>query len=220
VGSTVSTFVDERDGEAPVRGFLHEPERGWRDVLALTHGAGGNCQALLLVSLAEALTAEGVAVLRFDLPFRQLRPHGPPSPASATRDQEGIRRAVALLRARAGGRVFAGGQSYGGRQTTMAAAGEPSRVDGLLLLSYPLHPPGQPVRLRTAHFSAVRAPSLFVSGTRDPFGSVEELTAAIALVAGRTELVTVPDAAHGLLTKKNRDTLPAEIARQFLRFHQ
>jgi predicted alpha/beta-hydrolase family hydrolase len=216
----VSTFVDDRNGEPPVRGFLHEPERGWRDALALTHGAGGDCRSSLLVSLAETLAAAGVAVLRFDLPFRQRRPHGPPSPASATGDQDGIRRVIALLRMRGAGRVFAGGQSYGGRQTTMLAARESSPIDGLLLLSYPLHPPGQPSRLRIAHLGALHQPSLFVSGTRDPFGSVEELTAAIALVPGRTELVTIPDAAHGLLTKKNRDTLPAVIAQDFLRFHQ
>lgn len=214
------TFVDEHHSEPPVRGFLHEPERGWRDALALTHGAGGDCRSALLVSLAEALAAAGVVVLRFDLPFRQRRPHGPPSPASATGDQDGIRGVVALLRMRGAGRVFAGGQSYGGRQTTMVAASGPWSIDGLLLLSYPLHPPGQPSRLRTAHFGALHAPSLFVSGTRDPFCSVEELTAAIALVPGRTELVSIPDAGHSLLTKKNRDTLPAAIARDFLRFHQ
>ena len=78
------------------------------------------------------------------------------------------------------GRVIAGGHSYGGRQTAMLAAERPDSADGLLLLSYPLHPPKRPQQMRTAYFPELRTPALFVHGARDPFGSLEELREAIA----------------------------------------
>ncbi len=85
-------------------------------------------------------------------------------------------------------RVFLGGHSYGGRQSTMLCAAEPELVDGLLLLSYPLHPPRKPDQLRTQHLPSLRTPSLFVSGTRDPFGSVEEIEQALKLIPVGTKI--------------------------------
>jgi predicted alpha/beta-hydrolase family hydrolase len=169
--------------------------------LAITHGAGSNCEAPLSVALAEAFAEAGWWVLRFDLPYRQARAHGPPFPAQAARDREGIRRAVEALRQSAAARVFLGGSSYGGRQATMAVAESPQMADGLLLLSYPLHPPGKPQDLRTAHFPKIETPAMFVHGTRDPFGSTEEMRAAIEAIPARHELVTVDGAPHGLPPK-------------------
>lgn len=208
-------FVDTSPGEAPVRGVLHRAAAPADDALVLTHGASGNCGSQLLVMLAEALAASGLNVLRCDLPFRQLRPHGPPSPASAKRDQEGLRRAVTVLRNQFPGQVFLGGQSYGGRQASMLAASEPSLVNGLLLLSYPLHPPGKPGQPRTQHLPNLRTPTLFVSGSKDAFGSIEELKAAIQLIPAPTRMLPIPDAGHGLLTKSNRSSLPHAIAGAF-----
>lgn len=111
--------------------------------------------------------------------------------------------------------MFVGGQSYGGRQATMLAADEPSAADGLLLLSYPLHPPGRPGQVRTEHFPRLRVASLFISGDRDPFGSPDEIRAAIALIPARTGLVTIEGGAHGLMTKGNRNSLPAVVAERF-----
>jgi predicted alpha/beta-hydrolase family hydrolase len=181
-----------------VRGWLHEPAASSGDALAITHGAGADSDTTLLRAVAEAFCAGGWWVLRFDLPFRQERRHGPPFPAGAARDREGARRAVEALREIAGGRVFLGGHSYGGRQSTMLAAESPDLVDGLLLLSYPLHPPRKPQQLRTAHFDQLRTPALFAHGTRDPFGSIEEMRDALGLVPARTELMVVEGGSHGL----------------------
>ncbi len=211
-------FVDEREGEPPVRGVLHRAADSSADALVLTHGAGGNCRAPLLVALAESLAGAGVTVLRYELPFRQARASGPPSPAWAARDQEGIRLAVAAMKRVTPGKVFAGGQSYGGRQTTMVAATDPALVDGLLLLSYPLHAPGRPTQLRTGHFPNLRMPALFISGTNDAFGSIDEIEAAVKLIPARVEVVPVPGAPHGLLTKTNRQTLTLTIVERFKRF--
>src|ERR1700754_2667332 len=114
--SAGQSFVDHNEENAPVRGFLHHGPEGSKGFLVLTHGAGGNCNAPLLVELAGKFAAAGLTTLRCDLPFRQRRPTGPPSPSDAKRDQDGLRRAVDLMKAQAGGNGYLGGVSYGGRQ--------------------------------------------------------------------------------------------------------
>ena len=214
-GDTIPEPFRDDSGEQSVRGFLHHPGTPNGDGLVLTHGASGNGQSSLLVALGETFSEIGVTVLRCDLPFRQLRPKGPPSPSGSDRDRDGLRSALAALRRLITGHVFLGGQSYGGRQASMLAASEPSLVSGLLLLSYPLHPPGRPAQPRTAHFSSLHTPTLFVSGTKDPFGSVEELNSAIILIPARTRLVNVEGAGHGLLTKQNREQLLKAVIEAF-----
>ena len=181
-----------------LRGVLHTPEHATGDGLALTHGAGSNAGAPLLVSLSRAFREAGLTVLRYDLPFRVARPSGPPFPAAAARDREGVARAVEALRQRVQGRVFAGGHSYGGRQTAMIASERPGLADGLLLLSYPLHPPRKPDQPRTGFFAEWRTPALFVHGTRDPFGTLEELRDALARIPARVDLLAVEGAGHDL----------------------
>src|SRR5438094_392859 len=162
-----------------IPGTLHTPDRATGHALVLTHGAGSNCNAPLLVRLARDFAAAGCLVLRFDLPFRQQRPGGSPFPAGAARDREGIARAVEAVKRLAPGPIFAGGHSYGGRQTAMAAAEWPGMADALLLLSYPLHPPHRPEQKRTAYFPELHTPALFVHGAKDPFGTIEELREAM-----------------------------------------
>jgi predicted alpha/beta-hydrolase family hydrolase len=212
------SFADDAPGEAPVRGFLHRATKASAGFVVLTHGAGGNCNAPLLVALAEKFAASGLSALRCDLPFRQRRPKGPPSPSDAKHDQAGLRRGVELMKKQFAGRAFLGGVSYGGRQASMLVAEEPALVDGLLLLSYPLHPPGRPAQLRTAHFPSLRTPVLLVSGTHDAFGSIDELRSAIKLIPSLTRLVPIEGAGHGLLQKSNREELPEMVAQEFLAF--
>lgn len=195
--------------DPPVRGELHEPENWSGLSLVLAHGAGSNRNAKLLVAVAEALCERGVTVLRIDLPFRQARPGGPPMPAHAAADRAGIRAAAAKL----AGTVWIGGHSYGGRQASMLAAEDPAAAAGLLLLSYPLHPPGKPEKARVEHLPGIGVPSLWVSGERDEFGTPEELRAAMEGVPGRRELVLLEKRGHGL---DPRDS--ARIAERFVAF--
>jgi predicted alpha/beta-hydrolase family hydrolase len=190
---TVLPFHD--DG---VRGFLHRSATPRGAGMVLTHGAGGNCNAPLLVAAADAFSASGWHVLRCDLPFRQRRPTGPPSPATAAQDRDGLRCAVAAMRRIAPDKVLLGGQSYGGRQATILVAEEPGLVDALLLFSYPLHPPGKPAQLRTAHFPRIRVPALFVQGTADPFGSIQEIEGAIPAIPAPVKLLPIEGAGHDL----------------------
>ncbi|MGD0437338.1 MAG: alpha/beta fold hydrolase [Bryobacteraceae bacterium] len=193
----VTPFEDSQDAPT-VRGFPHPPDRPTGHGLVLTHGAGSNCNAPLLIAMADAFCAAGITVLRCDLAFRQARPHGPPFPAMAAQDRAGLAQAVRLLRDRLPGKVFLGGHSYGGRQSSMLAAEQPDLAAGLLLLSYPLHPPRRPADLRTAHFPKLSTPALFVHGTRDPFGSIDEMRAALALIAAPHEIVAIEGAGHDL----------------------
>ena len=168
----------------------------------LTHGAGANSSAPLLVAVANKFCDAGYLVLRCDLPFRQRRPFGPPAPAAAAQDRAGLREAAEYLRTHVSGKVMLGGHSYGGRQATMLAAEQPGVADALLLLSYPLHPPNKPEKARTQHFPALRTPALFVHGTKDPFGTIAEMEAALALIPAPTRLIVIDRAGHDLARGK------------------
>ena len=152
----------------------------------------------LLLAVAGAFARAGFTVLRCDLPFRQARAVGPPSPAGAARDRAGLRRAAGALQSLVTGRVSLGGHSYGGRQASMLLAQEPALAEALLLLSYPLHPPRRPDQWRTGHFPALHTSALFVHGSRDPFGSLRELSEAMRLIPTPTALVPVDGAGHDL----------------------
>ena len=221
----------ELDSQPPVRGFVHRPHDLSGDGLVLTHGAGSNCEAPLLVAVATAFAEAGFAVLRCNLPFRQVRRHGPPRPGEAAESRKGLRNAVDALRTRGPGgpfkRIFLGGHSYGGRQATILAAEDEelaTRIGGLLLLSYPLHPPGKPAQLRTAHFPTLRKPALFVHGSRDAFGSLDEMEAALKLVPARTSLLPVEGAGHelgfGRPTRRAKAVNPDVLGRLVVAFQE
>ena len=203
-----------------VRGLLHRPANPNGSGLVLTHGAGSNCQAPLLIALAQVFAGAGYFVLRCDLPFRQDRPYGPPGPGDGKRDRAGLKNAVAALKNVATGSIFLGGHSYGGRQSSMLCAEEPEEAPALLLLSYPLHPPKKPEQLRTQHFFNLRTPALFVQGTRDPFGSIVEMEQALKLIPAKTKLLPVDGAGHdlGFKGKAKRRELPANVLAEFKEF--
>lgn len=168
-------------------------------IFALTHGAGSDCNSALLLQVEAGLTKAGHRAFRYNLTGQVQRPEA---------NREVIRRKLAELRAEfPGERLIAGGHSYGGRQTTMVAAESPELLDGLLLLSYPLHPPRKPEELRTAHFPDIRTPALFIHGTRDQFGLPEAMERAISLIPAPARLVLIDRAGHGLIN--------AALAREF-----
>ena len=204
----------------PICGFLHVPSAPNGDALILTHGAGGNAQAPLLRALAEAFAAAGITALRCDLPYRQVRSFGPPGPGDAARDRAGLRNAIAEMRKQASGRIFLAAHSYGGRQSSMLCAEEPDLVAGLLLLSYPLHPPRKPEQQRTQHLPGLRTPAMFVHGTRDPFGSIAELERALKMIQGKTKLLPVEGAGHdlGFKGKARKEELPRLIVAELAKF--
>jgi predicted alpha/beta-hydrolase family hydrolase len=182
-----------------IAGIAHEPAGAPLGAVVLTHGAGGTRDSPLLVKVCDQWAGRGWLAIRFNLPYRRRRPKGPPS-GSAKADQAGVVEAVELARTLVAGPVLAGGHSYGGRMTSMAVADGLS-VDVLTLFSYPLHPPGKPERARTEHLPRIGAPTVFTHGTSDPFGTIDELRAAAALIAAPTEVVEVTGGRHDLGSK-------------------
>jgi uncharacterized protein len=165
--------------------------------LLLTPGAGADRDQSQLVAIDHAATGLGVVVERVDFPYRKAGRRAP--------DREpvllaAIREEAAGLLARAGvrpERLVLGGRSMGGRMCSMAVAdGLPAM--GLALVSYPLHPPGRPDRLRTAHFERLGVPCLFVSGTKDAFGTPAELESAVQAIPGPVTTVWIDGKDHSL----------------------
>jgi uncharacterized protein len=156
----------------------------------LTPGASATKDHPSLVVIDGELEAVGIAVERIDLPSSRPGP----------KVLQAIADGAAALAARAGVApedIVLGGRSFGGRMCSVAAAdGLPAR--GLALLSYPLHPPGRPEQVRTEHFARLTMPCLFVSGTRDAFGTPKELEAASAAIPGPVTHVWIEGGDHGM----------------------
>jgi uncharacterized protein len=183
-----------------IAGIAHEPTGKVKGAVMLTHGAGGSRESPLLVKICDEWARRGWLAVRYNLPYRQRRPKGPPS-GSAAKDQAGVVEAIALAHTLANGPVIAGGHSYGGRMTSMVIAEGAAAVDVLTLFSYPLHPPGKPERARTDHLPRITVPTVFTHGTADPFGTIDELGPAAALIPAPTEIVEITGARHDLGSK-------------------
>ena len=183
-----------------IAGIAHEPDGKAKGAVVLTHGAGGSRESPLLKKICDEWARRGWLAVRYNLPYRQRRPKGPPS-GSATKDQAGVVEAIALAHTLTKGPVIAGGHSYGGRMTSMVIADQAATVDVLTLFSYPLHPPGKPERARTDHLPRITVPTVFTHGTADPFGALDELRPAAALIPAPTEIVVVAGARHDLGSK-------------------
>lgn len=152
---------------------------GGDTLLALTHGAGGTYDTPSLVAYAEAMAARGMRVVRFNLPYVEA---GKKTPGPQARDEQCWRDVAAALQPETT-RLLLGGRSYGGRMATHVAA-DGVVCAGLVLLAYPLHPPGKPERLRAAHLERIMAPMLFLQGTRDPFADPTLLARTLAQLPG------------------------------------
>ncbi|MBO3088000.1 alpha/beta hydrolase family protein [Cellulomonas dongxiuzhuiae] len=150
----------------------------------LAPGAGATRDNRTLVALDTALTAAGIPVRRIDLPRGAKA-----APARVREEADAFAAELGV----ATERLVVGGRSFGGRMSSMAVA-DGLAVAGLLLLSYPLHPPGRPEQLRIAHLPRIDVPVLAVSGAADPFGTPDELTAHLAAVTGPVTLVLVAGA--------------------------
>ncbi|MEJ5255461.1 MAG: alpha/beta family hydrolase [Acidimicrobiales bacterium] len=157
--------------------------------LLLTPGAGADRNHHTLVAVADGVAP--LPVERIDFPYRR---EGRRAPDRAPKAIACIREEAARLVDDAGieaDQLVLGGRSYGGRMCSLAVA-EGLPAAGLVLLSYPLHPPGKPQQLRTDHFPSLQLPCLFVSGDKDPFGSPDEFADALAAIPGPVTQVWVP----------------------------
>jgi hypothetical protein len=185
---------------------VKKPDRA----LLLTPGASAGRDQPALVAVEKALVP--VPVERLDFPYRKA---GRKSPDKAPVLVQAVREGAAELAQRTGlapDRLVLGGRSMGGRMCSMAVA-EGLPALGLALISYPLHPPGKPEKSRTEHLPNLTVPCLFVSGTKDAFGTVAELEAATALIPGPVTHVWLDGGDHGL---RRRDDQVAAIVRDWV----
>jgi uncharacterized protein len=186
------------------------PARVRAGALLLAPGAGADRDHHTLLAVEAAVAP--LPVTRMDFPARKAgrrSPDRPPVAVAAVRDEAAALVGAAHVRP---DRLVLGGRSFGGRMCSLAVA-EGLPAAGLVLLSYPLHPPGKPDRRRTEHFPDLRVPCLFVSGDRDPFGSPDELAEAVAAIPGPVDLVTVP----GAHDPRGQDGAVAAAVRAWLR---
>jgi len=181
-----------------------------KPTLLLYPGAGSGREHSSLVAV-EASLGGRASVERLDFPYRR---EGRRAPDRAPKLMAAIREDLSAVRRRRGP-VVMGGRSMGGRMTSMVAAdvdggGPVARLAGLVLICYPLHPPGKPERLRVEHLVDLAVPCLFVSGTRDPFGTPAELTEWTATIPAPVEHVWIDGGRHDL--KGADDTIATAVA--------
>jgi uncharacterized protein len=167
--------------------FLFDGPQAAARTVALAHGAGGPMDSPFLNDFAAGLAAAGLRVARFEFPYMRARRAGGKSGAP---DREPVLREAwhSAIMALGGGRnLVIGGKSLGGRIASMVA--DEARVAGLVCLGYPFHPPGQPDRLRTKHLAALRTPALILQGSRDPFGTPQDVAKYELSPATRVEWI-------------------------------
>ncbi len=183
------------------------PKRGADRAVLLAHGAGADMHAAALTTVADALAAAKIPSLRFNFPYKaagRRSPDRPPVLEAAVRD------AAQELAARAkvpGDRIVLGGRSMGGRIGSLVAAQDGAL--GVALLGYPLHPPGKAGQLRVEHFPRLTMPVLFVSGTRDAFGTPDELTQHAKSITGPVTFSWIDTGDHGFKPLKSSGLTPA-----------
>jgi uncharacterized protein len=189
------------------------PKRGADRAVLLAHGAGVDMHTTTLTTVADALAAAGIPSLRFNFPYMAAGRRGPDRPpvlATAVRD------ATAELARRTklpSDRLVLGGRSMGGRicSLVVADADDPLPALGLVLLGYPLHPPGRAEQLRVEHFPRIRVPCLFVSGTRDAFGTPDELQRHTREIKGSVRWHWIDTGDHGFKPLKASGLTTEEV---------
>ncbi len=194
----------------PTTALVYRADPG-HATLVLAHGAGAPQTHPWMVAMARAIAAANVTVVTFNFLYSETRRGAPDRAPVLEATWLGV---IDDLRAKGfGPRLFIGGKSMGGRYASMVAAKEEVDVPGVVLLGYPLHPPGEPDKLRVAHLPKVRAPMLFVQGSRDTFGTQQELEPVVKGLP-RARLVVIEGGDHSLATpKKSGVTLPQTMAR-------
>lgn len=173
--------------------------------LILGHGAGAGQRSAFMVEWARALAGRGLDVVTFNFPYTELGRRLPDRAPALEACYRAVIDAVREHVESAGRTLVIGGKSMGGRIATHVAAGDPALpLAGLVLLGYPLHPPGQPDKLRDAHLPAVGRPMLFVQGSRDTFGTPEELRPVLDRIVPAPTLHVIEGGDHSFtMSKRN-----------------
>ena len=174
--------------------------------LILAHGAGSGQHSPFMAGFANALSALGLETITFNFPYTEQKRRLPDRRPVLEACYRAVIDAAGGTVVGAGRSLFIGGKSMGGGIATQVAAADPERpIAGLVLLGYPLHPPGRPAERRDAHLPAVGRPMLFIQGSRDAFGTPAELSSALAPVAPPATLHVVAGGDHSFKVPRTGD---------------
>ena len=195
-----------------VSGLLRVP-RVAHACCVLAHGAGAGMAHPFMASVADGLAERGVATLRYQFPYMERGSRRPDAPKVA---HAAVRAAVAYAARRLPeAPLFAGGKSFGARMTSQAQALQPlPDVYGLVFLGFPLHPAGKPSDERAAHLADVRAPMLFLQGTRDELADLEVLEPLIGSLGKRASLKLFPEADHSFHVPARSGRTDAQVLKE------
>ncbi len=206
--SRSDAFPIDVDGVLTTGLFYPAPQA--KATLVLAHGAGGRQTHPWMVQMAMALSSRGIDVVTFDFLYTHAGRRMPDRNDVLEATWRAVAGAVRARRETSGARFFIGGKSMGGRIATQVAAAGVA-VDGLVLLGYPLHPPGNPKKLRAAHLAGVSAPMLFVQGSRDAFGTPAELRPFVDGLGRGSSLFEVVGGDHSLALPKSNGQTPEMV---------
>ena len=197
------------EGAYPTSATYYASEKASDAALLLAHGAGAGQRHKFMVGMAEALAARGVDVVTFDFPYVHARRGAPDrAPVLEAAFEHVLAWTAERARARGRTRVFIGGKSMGGRMAThLGARGVPG-IAGIVALGYPLRPPGKSGNERAAHLASIKVPLLIVQGTRDSFGSPDDLRGALTGTTTAPAIVAVDGGDHSFAVRGRK---PEEV---------
>jgi predicted alpha/beta-hydrolase family hydrolase len=171
--------------------------------LILAHGAGAGQASEFMVRFAKGLSDRGIETVTFDFYYKEIGRKIPDQNSKLELCYRAVIDTVLETKKITNNRLAIGGKSMGGRIASQLAADGSTELLGLVFLGYPLHPPGKPEQLRAAHLAHIKAPMLFVQGSRDAFGTPDELRPIIDAIAGRTNLYVIDRADHSFKVPKS-----------------
>ena len=194
--------IEIDEGRTTGLAYRANDDRRLHATLVLAHGAGAGQASRFMVSFAAGLASRGLDVLTFNFLYTE---QGRRVPDRAEALEACFRATIEAARRYApfgGNTLFVGGKSMGGRIASHLAASDSTEIRGLVLLGYPLHPPGKRHQLRAAHLAKIRVPILFVQGSRDPFGTPDELRPHVEGLAAHVTVHGVENGDHSLAPPK------------------
>jgi predicted alpha/beta-hydrolase family hydrolase len=209
-------FIFEIAPSEPISALVYQAPAVAEVSLILGHGAGAGQNSAFMVKFAAALAERGIETITFNFAYTEA---GRRVPDRNDRLEAAWRRVIAAYRSGEFGtharRLAIGGKSMGGRIASQVAAAEGKSngegIAGLVFLGYPLHPPGRPDKLRSAHLPQIRAPMLFVQGSRDTFGTPEELAPILETLNAPAELTVIEDGDHSFKVRKTAPLSQAAV---------